>query len=477
MNYNFCITDNQTTNFKIFETMKDESTFFGFDKILKGGPVSVYFSTKSSTDLLENHHMISYYYYSKENQWKKLPNVDETDNLTHSGYVKFYFPDDFIRSKLFGINQYWVKQKLDKIQLSNLNEKINDVIKKIDRSETKIQNLHFQVNESKENKKQLDEKLQEKIQFYKDKREEFLLQKQELELIPNVREIEKIYLNAVSSTNSNKQEFNRSSDGTKNQEFLLEDIPIKEEPIKIWINEINFIKEKEISELKKTGAIKEKKTLEGKAIEQWVLWSEIQNIKNSKPHERHFSVNKVSRKIKFGDGIHGMIPPSGSNNIKIQYFSGGGKKGNISENQIRSLITSVPFVEEVTNPLPSENGLDEESLSQILERGPYYLRHQGKPVSKEDFEWVVKENFSSVAKVKCLPATNPTGRTEGGWVSIIIVPHSKDHKPIPSVTLLQSITKHLSTVSGHSLNFNHLLVRAPIFVKVKVTSMIFFNFI
>lgn len=137
----------------------------------------------------------------------------------------------------------------------------------------------------------------------------------------------------------------------------------------------------------------------------WVLWKEIDDLYTALPDQRVYAVDRLSGKIKFGDGLNGKIPPAGKNNIKISYSFGGGKKGNVESFKINSLLSSIPYVEEVFNPEKTYKGADAESFDQIFERFPEVVRHRGRAVNDYDYEKIIKRNFKEVVKLKIVQAS------------------------------------------------------------------------
>jgi len=132
----------------------------------------------------------------------------------------------------------------------------------------------------------------------------------------------------------------------------------------------------------------------------WVLWKELEDLYTALPDQRVYFVDRVRGKIKFGDGVKGKIPPAGKNNIKINYSSGGGVKGNVESYRINNLISSIPYIEEVFNPEKTYGGTDSESLEDIFERFPETVRHRDRAVNDFDYEKILKRKFTDIVKLK-----------------------------------------------------------------------------
>jgi predicted phage baseplate assembly protein len=128
--------------------------------------------------------------------------------------------------------------------------------------------------------------------------------------------------------------------------------------------------------------------------------------------------------VLFGDGITGMIPPIGRDNIKTNYKSGGGVNGNVAKAEIKILKTSVASIDHVINPEPAEGGADTELVEAVFERGPHLIKHRDRAVTEEDFERLAKAASSYIARTRCF--------TEGNKLKILLIPKGEEDKPTPS---------------------------------------------
>jgi len=56
-------------------------------------------------------------------------------------------------------------------------------------------------------------------------------------------------------------------------------------------------------------------------------WKRIINIDSSGPDDQIYTLDRETGSVRFGDGVHGKIPPTGSS-VRAEYRYGGGSKGN-----------------------------------------------------------------------------------------------------------------------------------------------------
>jgi predicted phage baseplate assembly protein len=193
--------------------------------------------------------------------------------------------------------------------------------------------------------------------------------------------------------------------------------------------------------------------------------------------------------VQFGDDRHGRIPPAGVDNIRaFTYRTGGGSIGNVAGGAINTLGTSIEGVESVFNPTATGGGSDTADTQAMLTIGPRQISHRDRAVSPDDFEHLAYEATRQVAKARCLAATNLARNGPGkpdpcdpanrhlardarGFVSLIIVPHSRDPQPCPSLALRRSVADFLRERAPSLLVAgNRLIVRPPDYVVVDLTA-------
>ena len=96
------------------------------------------------------------------------------------------------------------------------------------------------------------------------------------------------------------------------------------------------------------------------------VWTRIKSLDSAGPHDKVYSVrqNKDGRTtIKFGDGVHGELPPPGKINIIATYKYGAGSNNNNDKVYITSLKSTLRNLGPIRNPGLAEGGddVDEEN--------------------------------------------------------------------------------------------------------------------
>ncbi|HMV13372.1 MAG TPA: putative baseplate assembly protein [Nitrosomonas sp.] len=213
--------------------------------------------------------------------------------------------------------------------------------------------------------------------------------------------------------------------------------------------------------------------------DNWVDWKEVTDFYQSSGKDRHYMLDRITGKVRFGDGNNGMIPPPGVRNIRLQYYrSGGGSNGNVPAGSIKSLVTSINKIEKIANFIAASGGADKETYESLLDRAPKILRHRDRIVTVEDYEDHAKLASPEVARALCVPLidlavepskviTSADDEENGrGKVSVIIVPHTSGTKPLPSQILLSHVENKLREKSLPGIT---LSVVGPLYLSTKIT--------
>ncbi|MCP4664712.1 MAG: putative baseplate assembly protein [bacterium] len=211
--------------------------------------------------------------------------------------------------------------------------------------------------------------------------------------------------------------------------------------------------------------------------EIWVRWHRVPNFLSSGPQSRHYTLDRVRGIVALGDGSNGLVPPIAKDNLVLRGFaSGGGEDAHRAATPlaVKELVTSLPFVAKVFNVAQAAGGAAAWSLADTLRFGPQSIKNRGRAVTTEDYEWMIRERFGQVAKVRCLPARAPGGGAlvfRPGAVTAIVVPKSSETLPQPSNGLLRAIREYLEAKTLGSI-VGEVHVIGPSFTPVSVAAAV-----
>jgi hypothetical protein len=416
----------------------DPALYLAFDKEFGDGYISMFFHIQEAPStsgyaLEQGNPQIAWEYAAAGYTWKPLDVNDTTADLTASGIVAFTGPTDSIKIPLFntlfqedgnpGQELYWYRARLAKNSYN----------------------------------------------------------------YPPV--IKGIYLNTVMADNrviSRQDQVIGSGNGEANQQLSLVRVPITGG--QLWVRETekptddelkshlqDFLTLGENDDLEENDIVEEIETAAG-TEENWVQWLKVPTFLVSGPRGRHYTLDAVNGRVTFGDGKNGLKPPVGKDNIIIRdYCTGGGEAANSAAGPlaIKVLKSSLPYVDKVFNVQRAVGGSDPWSLDQTRQFGPQSIKHQGRAVTVEDYEWMVLQQFSQAARAKCIPTRipSPGGRLsfKPGAVTIIVVPKSRETKPLPSRELLKNIRDYLRQKALGTI-FEDIHVIGPGFKKIDISA-------
>jgi hypothetical protein len=201
----------------------------------------------------------------------------------------------------------------------------------------------------------------------------------------------------------------------------------------------------------------------------WARWHAQPHLYRSGPADRHYVVERARGIFSF-PGPDGFVPPAGAP-IVVSYVTGGGVDGNVPAGAVRELRSGVGFVQSVTNPIASGGGAAAELLRPARDRGAQQVRHRGRAVSSEDYEWLALGASSEVARVRALPLACAQGHGARGCVGIVLVPHSLQAQPLASPELERSVLDALAQCAPAGIAGGIRLVD-PSYVAVSVRAEI-----
>ncbi len=242
-----------------------------------------------------------------------------------------------------------------------------------------------------------------------------------------------LYLNSVMATQckSVDKKLLGSSDGSAFQSFSLQEKPALYPCV--WVRETT---------LPNTKNYYEDEYGEG----YWVEWQEVSNLSEERYNQRVYSFDTHTSTVRFADGKKGMIPPIAKNNILISYKFGGGSSGNVEVGKINKIVSSLAYVDTVTNFESAMGGADEQSIESLIEKAPKCIKHHYSAVTEDDFNTLVKEASSSVAKVRTMMSP--------GKIDLVIIPYSKVKKPLSSLALKKQVLEYIEARTSATVKVN-----------------------
>jgi hypothetical protein len=304
----------------------------------------------------------------------------------------------------------------------------------------------------------------------------------ETDRTPRASVVERISLTAAwaAQLQTLENEVLGGSNGQPDQVFFARSVPVLEGEV-LEVRELSgaraAVEEPVLrAELARAGvpmsdvrSVRDPRT--GKTTELWVRWHPTPNLLFAPAGARAYAVERTRGRILFGGRTHAMIPPAGTDNVRLaSYRSGGGVAGNVARGAVSQLLAGV-LAQSVTNARDAEGGADGETVAQLLERAPASLRDRRQAVSAADYESMALEASPAVAVARALPTTHPSGRFAPGWVTLVIVPQSADPRPLPSFELRQLVRRSVAQRAPAAIA-GRIAVVPPTYLPVGVQAVV-----
>jgi predicted phage baseplate assembly protein len=132
-----------------------------------------------------------------------------------------------------------------------------------------------------------------------------------------------------------------------------------------------------------------------------IPWREAETLYAQGPIAKLFATRRDdagNTSVQFGDGAtYGARPPSGTANVRAEYWRGLGVAGNVKARQLTTLLSRPLGLKEAVNPLPGTGGIDPEPLGAARINAPRSVATLDRAVSLTDYEAFAR-SFAGIAK-------------------------------------------------------------------------------
>ncbi|WP_157270206.1 putative baseplate assembly protein [Azohydromonas aeria] len=164
-------------------------------------------------------------------------------------------------------------------------------------------------------------------------------------------------------------------------------------------------------------------------------WSPVDDLGRCGPLDHVYQLDAEAGTVRFGDGVHGRVPSTGSRVVATGLRVGGGAAGNLAAGTLSRLDAVIDLASgarrkpevaiDVWQPLALRGGADTETLDAAERRIPAYFQHRDRAVTAADYRALAREApGAQVARVEVLPRFKPHERAAAvpGAVSVMALP-------------------------------------------------------
>lgn len=386
---------------------KKLGVYFGFERAPIGSPLKLFVSI--ANDQYRNQQALSWEYWNGK-EWKLIPMVDETMQLSRTGMLTFSGNSDMEERKLFGKKRFWIRC-LDSL------------------------NSYFRENE------RVSKPLISRMDF-------------------NTTTIKNVY--------SRQMEYLQMEMYQKNAVFDLLERNIYSAVL--YVDEKGQLSQEELEDLEAQKRVKKEIDEFGQEEHIWVLWDQVEDFLESGPFDRHYVIEQSDGQLLFGDGKQGKIPrTSKMENIVIEYLCGGGIHTNLPEGTITRMEQSIGFINEITNIGDTFGGEDKEDLEEAMQRNSAKIRHQSRAICARDYEELALCASREVRYAKCFMGLDEKGNRLPGAITLVILQRGYLQGQKHFHLLQDKVLKYMQQRVGIAVqNSGRFFVIAPEFIEIKL---------
>lgn len=220
-------------------------------------------------------------------------------------------------------------------------------------------------------------------------------------------------------------------------------------------------------------------TVEGESV--FIPWTRVDDFASSDKYDRHFILDTAKGEIIFGPSVrqpdgsmiqYGRIPESNRRIRVSNYRYGGGIRGNMPENKVDIMNTSLAYVSRASNLNRTLGGRDQETLDELIQRAQREIQSQRRAVTAADFEQFALKSSKSIARTHCVtPEATGTGA-----VTLLIVPDVIDslrYSDLHSLTVSDELRARVrGYLDKYRLLTTALNIEEPKYYGIKVKATI-----
>lgn len=396
-------------NISLFQPLPypGNALYLGLDRRPEGSPVSFLF------DVSESVHFrgapISFE-YSTLSGWKPLKVIDNTENMSAAGTVLFLPPSDMAPLLVEGISRYWIRL-VDANSVHDDPGLHHPLIRSIHLNAVEIQNIETMPEES------------------------FYLQAP----VPDMA----FQLTAQSILDA-----------------------------EVFVNETDHLSQPAMQKMLREHPddVRAEYDYHHRITRFFVRWTEVDSFDRSQPHDRHYQIDRLLNQIRFGDGIHVMIPTCRDDvAFTVRARCCNGSLGNLPRGAVNSLRGRSLYISSVYNPIETYAGSDMETPEGAQKRGCNLFCSRGRLVSQTDFVREVEAFSSAIQQVRCVAGVDIDGVENPSLVTIAVMMRDYADGAYSFHSIRGPLRRRLLSQCEATLAPECLILSEPVYVSISLS--------
>jgi hypothetical protein len=223
----------------------------------------------------------------------------------------------------------------------------------------------------------------------------------------------------ASATETLTRELLGSSDGAPGLTFRLARPPVLRGTLELRVREP--LGDEDRAELVKNDPAKVTSYVDGLGSD-WVRWDQVDDPDDESAGARVYAFDEATGDVRFGNGLHGMIPPIGRDSIVALRYqrteppqpgSDVVPANAVAARTPLNLVTPVETVEAVVAADQAAGGAPPESVDRVVRFGFATLRHRRRVLTGRDLEDMALQASPDVTQARAF--------TRRGGVTLVLV--------------------------------------------------------
>jgi len=243
----------------------------------------------------------------------------------------------------------------------------------------------------------------------------------------------------------------------------------------VWVNEIGQFSEAEMRRMlaEDSENTRAEYSFLGEIEEFYVRWSEVDNFDQSSQGDRHYIVDRMNGRLRFGDGVHVQIPRNVSGiAFKVVLRKCDGDLANLETGLINESLGGLLFVNRIQNPVRAYGGMNMETVEGALRRGTGVLNSRNRLISAQDYEREVLNYSSRISQAKVIVGRQKDGGVVPGAITLVILMNDYHDGEQSFMHMRNRLREHLLSKCELSVDGSKISIVEPTFVEISVDAWV-----